>query len=239
MRRRPARSRPSASSPPTLRWSSVAASRLAESSGSSAASGAPALDATARLQPRDGRDERRAREVEGGRERRAGVVVRRLLGHGRRAPRAAHDDAPRGPRRPTELPLENGAVRAFTARAPSAACAACRALRQALDALDDVQLLVGPDETEPARLAHERRAALVEREPALQVAALVLQPPNLGLPLGRASSRCACTPARVGSRETPSARCPAISRMPDAASDADPAAPTSALLPSHGSPVRA
>jgi hypothetical protein len=55
---------------------------------------APALDAPLSLQPRDGGDQVTAGEVVRGRERRAGGVVRLLLGDRRAKERTAGDDAP-------------------------------------------------------------------------------------------------------------------------------------------------
>src|SRR5262249_1818258 len=70
----------------------------------------PAFDAARGLEPRDDSDEVRARQPEGGRERVAGLVERRLLSHGRTAERAADDDAPECTRRPAQLTLDGGAI---------------------------------------------------------------------------------------------------------------------------------
>jgi len=60
----------------------------------------PTLDASGRLEPLHCRDELRAREPEGGRERLAAVIERVLLRDRRVPERAADDDLPKGPRRP-------------------------------------------------------------------------------------------------------------------------------------------
>ena len=61
---------------------------------------APALDPARGLEPRDGRDEVRAGEPEGGRERLAVLVVGGLLRDRRPAKRAADDDPPERARGP-------------------------------------------------------------------------------------------------------------------------------------------
>ena len=70
----------------------------------------PALDAAACLQSGDRRDEVRARQVVGGRERRAGSVARPLFCHGRPAVRTADGYAPESARRTTELSRNDGLI---------------------------------------------------------------------------------------------------------------------------------
>ena len=67
----------------------------------------PALDTARGLEPRDRRDEVRARHPELRRERMTGVVERRLLGHRRPPERTAHGHAAKRPRRPPELALDD------------------------------------------------------------------------------------------------------------------------------------
>ena len=71
---------------------------------------APTLDAPGRLEPRDRGDERRARQVEGRRERLARIVVGRLLGYRRTPMRAADGHAPECTGRAAQLELDEGAV---------------------------------------------------------------------------------------------------------------------------------
>ena len=70
----------------------------------------PALDAAAGLEPRDRRDQMRAGQVVGRRERLARLVERGLLGDRRPAERAADGDAAERARGPAELALDDRAV---------------------------------------------------------------------------------------------------------------------------------
>jgi len=67
---------------------------------------APATDAAGRFDPGNRGNEARARQVIGGRKGLPGVVVGCLLRYGRKAERAAHDDAPEGAWGSAQLPLQ-------------------------------------------------------------------------------------------------------------------------------------
>ena len=66
----------------------------------------PSFDRTRGLETRDGRDEVRARQPEGCRERVAVLVVRRLLGDGGPTEGTADSYAPKCARRTPELPFD-------------------------------------------------------------------------------------------------------------------------------------
>src|SRR5205807_6912421 len=71
---------------------------------------APVRDTAGRLEPGDGGDEPRARQVIGGRKGPTRVVVGRLFGDGRATERTAQDDAPESARRAAQLPLDDRTV---------------------------------------------------------------------------------------------------------------------------------
>jgi len=71
---------------------------------------APPLDAARSLQPREGGDEVRTCQPEGGRERFAVLVVGRLLGDRRTTKRAPEGYAAERPRRTPQLSLDDGTV---------------------------------------------------------------------------------------------------------------------------------
>src|SRR5580765_6679631 len=71
---------------------------------------APALDSACRLEPRNRRNEMRAREPERRRERIAVLVVRRLLGDGRQTEGATRDYAAKGARPAAELAFDDRPV---------------------------------------------------------------------------------------------------------------------------------
>src|SRR5919201_6365767 len=168
----------------------------------------PARDSARSLEPRDGGHEVWTGQVVGGREGRPRFVVWSLLGHRRVPIGAANGHAPKGPRRPANLKLDDLPVfhgERHEERGPAEVRGPIRlasdpslAVKPGGDALDDEEALSRAYETEPPRLTRQRFIARRLGQAVPEGAPLLLQRLHLARSLRQLVLRAEVAPERAG-----------------------------------------